>query len=144
MGLATSSQVFTREMRRFLGDCEWVLIYIDDILISSRTFEEHLQHVAEVMRRLSSNGLVLSLNKCAFACSTIEFLGKTINRFGTVPAGANVESIMKLPKPRNSTELRRFVGASGFFRSFIRNYAHIAAPLTDLLQGVKGKRQRIG
>ena len=130
-GLVNSGATFSRIMRRLLKGLEGVDNYIDDILIHSPTFEDHVQTLREVFRRLRSAGLTAKPSKCFIAYSEVEFLGHVVGKGQTKPRPAKIEAITNAKRPETKSQLRSYLGLTGYYRSFIPNYAMIAVPLTD-------------
>ncbi len=119
-------------LREFLH--QFVLVYIDDILIYSRSEAEHRQHVGEVLQRLRVNNLFLKAEKCSFHQSSVKFLGYHIDQYGIKMDEGKLTAIRNWPIPTSIKELQRFLGFANFYRRFIQNYSSIASPLTDLLK----------
>ncbi len=119
-------------LREFLH--RFVLVYIDDILIYSRSWAEHRQHVAEVLQRLKEHELFLKAEKCSFHQSSVKFLGYHIDQNGVRMDEGKVTAIRDWPIPTSVKELQRFLGFANFYRRFIQNYSSIASPLTNLLR----------
>ncbi|EFO93101.1 hypothetical protein CRE_10000 [Caenorhabditis remanei] len=137
-GLRSAASYFQRALRTVLGGLEEeVLVYIDDILVFSKTFEKHVESLRKVLHRFRSFNLKASPKKCEFAKSAITFLGHEINKDNYAPDKANVAKILEFPEPTNVNEIRRFVGMAGFFRKFIPNFSEIAEPLTRLTRKEK-------
>ncbi len=120
-------------LREFLH--RFVIVYIDDILIYSRSLAEHRRHIAEVLQQLRKFNLYLKAEKCTFHQPTVHFLGYIINSGGIRMVERKVEAISSWPLPTTIKELQRFLGFSHFYRRFIANYSTITSPLTDLLKG---------
>ncbi|XP_048039405.1 uncharacterized protein LOC125264212 [Megalobrama amblycephala] len=135
-GLVNAPSVFQdfihEVLREFLH--RFVLVYIDDILIYSRSQAEHRQHVAEVLTRLRQYHLFLKAEKCTFHQPSVSFLGYNIDHSGIRMDERKVESITNWPEPTTIKELQRFLGFSNFYRRFIKGYSSIAHPLTSLLR----------
>uniref|UniRef100_A0A1I7TMG4 RNA-directed DNA polymerase n=2 Tax=Caenorhabditis tropicalis TaxID=1561998 RepID=A0A1I7TMG4_9PELO len=132
-GLKSAASYFQRALKTVLaGLDEEVLLYIDDVLIYSKTFEEHLATLRKVLERFRIYSLKASPKKCEFVRRSIVFLGHEINADNYTPNQANIEAIKKLPTPTNISELRRFVGMCGFFRKFVKGFSEITEPLTKL------------
>ncbi|CAI2345915.1 unnamed protein product [Caenorhabditis sp. 36 PRJEB53466] len=132
-GLRSAASYFQRALKAVLGGLDdEVLVYIDDILVYSKDFDQHLASIEKVLARFREFNLKASPKKCEFAKRTISFLGHEITRNGYYPLKSNVAAIAAFPTPKNSEEVRRFVGMAGFFRKFIKDFAGIAEPLTKM------------
>ncbi|CDH56333.1 retrotransposon ty3-gypsy subclass [Lichtheimia corymbifera JMRC:FSU:9682] len=133
-GLTNAPPTFQRLMNSVLGDCldQFALVYLDDILIFSKTKEDHVKHVRHVLDRLRDAKLVANRKKCEFFKTELEFVGYLVSGAGILPSAAKVKAIQEWPKPTNVQEVRQFVGLATHYRCFIRNFSSIAAPLTDL------------
>ncbi|KAK3572382.1 hypothetical protein QTP86_032681 [Hemibagrus guttatus] len=116
-----------------------VIAYIDDILVYSKSLEEHVLHVREVLSRLQRHHLYVKLEKCKFHRTTVTFLGYMISRRGMEMDMVKARAVTDWPTPTTVRELQRFLGFANFYRRFIRNYSSVAGPLTSLLRG-KPKR----
>lgn len=108
-----------------------VNIYLDDIIIPSKTWDDMLCVLKQVFEVLRSAGLTLKPSKCTFGAQQLEYLGFQISK-GVIRPGKKVESIALFPRPQDAHELRRFLGLAGYFRRFMVGYAKVAAPLTAL------------
>ena len=137
-GLTNAPAVFQRLMQRAISDLnppegpDFVGVYVDDLLISSRTFEEHLDHLSKVMSRLRSANLKLKLTKCHFVRPRVEYLGHVISSAGLSPNPKQVAAVSNYPQPQSLTQVRQFLGLTSYYRRFIGQYAKIAAPLHNL------------
>uniref|UniRef100_A0A8R1DP49 Reverse transcriptase domain-containing protein n=1 Tax=Caenorhabditis japonica TaxID=281687 RepID=A0A8R1DP49_CAEJA len=132
-GLKSAASYFQRALKTVLSGLEKeVLVYIDDVLVHSKTFEEHLCSLRKVLSRFREYNLKASPKKCEFVKQSIVFLGHEINSDNYKPNQANIDSIISMPTPSNINEVRRFVGMTGFFRRFIPNFSEVAEPLTRL------------
>ncbi|KAI2655942.1 Transposon Tf2-8 polyprotein [Labeo rohita] len=136
-GLSISPSVFQTFMnevfREFLH--QFVVVYVDDILIYSRNQAEHRQHVQQVLQKLRQHSLFLKLEKCEFHRPSVQFLGYNISAEGVQMDQGKVDAIQKWPLPTSVKELQRFLGFTNFYRRFIMDYSTITAPLTSLLRG---------
>ncbi|KAL0433094.1 UNVERIFIED_CONTAM: Retrovirus-related Pol polyprotein from transposon [Sesamum latifolium] len=110
---------------------QFFLVFFDDILIYSPTWSDHLRLVLHL---LLSNQFFAKLSKCQFGVQFVEYLGHVVSGRGVAPDPSKVQAIHDCPVPCSLTELRSFLGLTGFYRRFVRHYSTIAAPLTDLLK----------
>ena len=110
------------------------LVYLDDVLVIGRSFEQHLENLEAVLEAICKAGLKLKPSKCHFAQSSVDFLGFTISDSGLAPDSKKVEAISRYPTPKDLTELRRFLGMASYYRRFISGFSDIASPLNRLTQ----------
>jgi len=133
-GLTNAPPTFMRLMNsifhKYLDD--FVIIYLDDILIYSINEQEHLTHIKLVLQLLRDNHLYVNKEKCEFSVDQIEFVGHIVTANGIKADANKVIAIKNWPIPQTPTSVRSFLGAAGFYRRFIPNFSEIAAPLTDL------------
>ena len=136
-GLTNAPAVFQALVNDVLRDMlnRFVFVYLDDILIFSRSREEHVQHVRRVLRRLLENQLYVKAEKCDFHVSTITFLGYIITTNGVTMDPAKVKAVADWPQPTTPKQLQRFLGFANFYRCFIRDYSKTTAPLHALASG---------
>lgn len=140
-GLVNSAATFSRVMRKLLKGLCNVSNYIDDILIHTRSFEDHLEVLEQVFSRLESAKLTAKPSKCFIAFERVEFLGHVILRGHSSPKPGKLKAIQNAPRPETKSQLRSFLGLASYYRSYIPNYAAIAVPLTDKTQ--KGEPNRM-
>ena len=119
-----------RIFRPFLD--KFVVVFIDDILIYSRTQEEHAEHLRLVLGVLREKQLYAKLSKCEFWMGEVQFLGYVISTQGIAIDPAKVEAVVKWEIPKSATEIRSFVGLVGYYRRFIEGFSKIVTPLTLL------------
>lgn len=133
-GLKGSPSTFQRVMEAVMRGLTWkfCLIYLDDIIVFSRTFNEHISHLRQVFDRLRAANLKLKPSKCFFAKREISYLGHVVNNNGIHPDPGKVSAVSEFPTPNSLKELRAFLGLSGYYRRFIQDYAKIAHPLYNL------------
>lgn len=135
-GLCNSPSTFQRLMEHVLRGLNWktCLIYIDDIIIYSRSFEEHLQHLEDVFLRLRQANVKLKPSKCFFARNSVEYLGHVVSKDGIQPNPDKIRAVTGFPVPKNTKGVRSFLGLANYYRRFIKGFASIAAPLNNLLR----------
>ena len=140
-GLVTAGAQFTKMMRSVLRDIPHVVHYIDDVLIHTQTWEEHVETLRKVLERLREVNLAARPSKCALGYSKIEFLGHSFSD-GTIQTSSRLaEKILESPRPQTKKQVRSFLGLTGYYRDYIPNYAEIAVSLTDLT--CKGKPTQV-
>jgi hypothetical protein len=125
---ATMNLIFEPFLRKF------VIVFFDDILVYSKTLEDHLKHLETVFECLLTNQFFLKQSKCSFATNTIHYLGHVVSSAGVGPDPEKIIAMVDWPTPKTLKQLRGFLGLTGFYRKFIKNYASIAHPLTELLK----------
>ena len=144
-GLTNAPSTFQRLMETCLGDLHLTqcLVYIDDIVVFSSSFEEHLSRLDAVFRRLHEAGLKLKPSKCRLMQQEMKFLGHVVSAKGVATDPEKVEAVRRWPVPQNQKELQTFLGFAGYYRRFIDGFAQVAAPLHSLVggSGRKGKKQ---
>ncbi|KAI2647622.1 Retrovirus-related Pol polyprotein from transposon 17.6 [Labeo rohita] len=133
-GMRNAPATFQRLMRLVLQDVPDCEAYLDDIVIFSPSWEEHMNSLRTVFARLAKALLTVNLAKCEFAKATITYLGKQVGQGQVKPVNAKITAITEFPRPSNRRELRRFLGMIGYYRGFCRNFATLVVPLTDLLR----------
>ena len=128
---ATFMSVMHAALQPLINHC--ILIYVDDVIIFSRNFEEHMDHLNLVFKHLKAAGLRLKPNKCHFAKAEVQYLGHMLSVSGVKPNPAKTEIVEHFPVPRNPREVRSFLGLTNYYRRFVKGYSMIAAPLSKLL-----------
>ena len=101
---------------------KFVIVFFDDILICSRSYEEHLQHINLVLQWLAKDQWKLKLSKCTFAQRTVAYLGHIISEQGVSTDPSKVQAIVDWPVPSTVKELRSFLGLAGYYRKFVRHF----------------------
>jgi len=112
---------------------DFVMIYLDDIIIFFQTMDEHLQHMRKVLEALWQAGLKLKLEKCEFVKRQLKYLGFIVREFGIKLDPKKVRTIVDQPVLTNPTQIRSFLEMIGFFRNHIQGFSTITAPMTNLL-----------
>ena len=115
-----------------MGCSSFAMGYLDNIIIFSKTEEEHLQHLEEIFVRLRKFGLKMKCEKCSFFKKHIQYLGHLVSERGFEPLPEKLESIRKMPAPRTAKEVKQFLGLIGYYRKFVPRFADISRPLTKL------------
>ena len=132
-GVSSAPAIFQRCMDSLMQGLKNVFVYIDDILVSGASVEDHLATLRKVMERLTAANLRLKKSKCFFLHTSIEYLGHVINEKGIQPTGEKVQAIREMPNPKNVTELRSFLGIINYYGKFLPNLSSRLAPLYKLL-----------
>lgn len=135
-GLVNAPMTFQRAMDVILSGLKYeiCLCYLDDIIVFSRTWEEHLKNLRTVLERIKSAGIYLKPTKCQFARRSITFLGHQVSADGVTVTPEKVKAVLDFPTPSKAEDIKVFLGLVNFYRPFLRNIAQIQRPLTDLLK----------
>ena len=135
-GLANAPATFERLMERVLAGLHWetCLIYIDDIIVFSKTFDEHVDRLTQVLQRLRAANLKLASHKCKLFRSRVEFLGHVVSDRGVETDPKKIEAISAWPEPKTVKEVRSFIGLSSYYRRFVKDFAKLARPLHRLTE----------
>ncbi|MFS8007030.1 putative nucleotidyltransferase, Ribonuclease H [Helianthus anomalus] len=143
-GLTNAPAVFMDLMNRVCKPYldKFVIVFIDDILIYSKSQEEHEQHLGLILELLRTEQLYAKFSKCDFWLREVHFLGHVVNKDGILVDPSKVDSIRNWPAQRTPTEIHQFLGLAGYYRRFIKDFSKIAQPLTLLTQ--KGVTYRLG
>ncbi|XP_049355741.1 uncharacterized mitochondrial protein AtMg00860-like [Solanum verrucosum] len=122
------NDIFRDHLRKF------ILVFFDDILIYSKDYASHLGHLKVVLDILKQNQLVINKKKCTFGQLKLEYLGHIISSEGVQVDPSKIDSMISWPSPRDIKSLRGFLGLTGYYKKFVKDYGKIVAPLTDLLK----------
>ena len=135
-GLANAPATFQRLMDIVLAGLKWqcCLVYLDDIIVYSTTFEQHLEDLNKVFRALADANLTLKASKCQFCRPELTFLGHLITPNGIKPDPGLTSTILAFQQPATTKGVQAFLGLTGYYRRFIKNYAKIAEPLLKLIR----------
>ncbi|KRX34141.1 Retrovirus-related Pol polyprotein from transposon 17.6, partial [Trichinella murrelli] len=130
-GLCNARATFQRVMDLTLTGLKWkkCLVYLDDIVIFGRTFQEHLNNLAEILQRIRQSGLKLKPAKCRLCAKEIPFLGHIVYRDGVRTNPSKTEKVASWPTPTSTSEVRTFLGLASYYRRFVKSFASIARPL---------------
>ena len=122
-------------MNQVLEGISFAFGYPVDILVYSPDMEHHFEHVRILFERLRAANLKLTKCKCSFMKAHVQYLGHYISGQGLEPVPEKLEALVKMPPPRDITEVRKFLGFVGYYRKFIPRYSDVARPLTNLTFG---------
>lgn len=138
-GLKNAPAIFQRAMNDVLREHigKRCYVYIDDVVVFGRNLKEHNENLKIVLQTLKNANLKVQLDKSEFLHTSIEFLGYVISDKGIKPNENKIEAIHKFPEPQDLKQLRGFLGLVGYYRRFVRDFAKLAKPLTNLLRGEK-------
>jgi hypothetical protein len=133
-GLTNAPAAFMDLMNRVFQPYldQFVIVFIDDILVYSRSREEHAEHLRIVLQTLRDRQLFAKFDKCDFWMTKVHFLGHVISKEGIAVDPSKIDAVLRWERPRNATETRSFLGLAGYYRRFIEGFAKIASPLTKL------------
>ena len=142
-GLTNAPATFQRLMESCLGELHlnWCIIYLDDIIVFSRTPEEHIHRLRAAFEKLKAAGLKLKPSKCDFFKKEIKYLGHVVSEQGVSTDPDKIKAITEWPQPTTVTEVRSFLGFVSYYRRFIPIFSKIAKPLNKLLQNLEGTPQ---
>ena len=133
-GITSAPATFQRVMEGLLGNISGVIVYLDDVLITGKTDEEHLKTLDTVLTRLKEAGLRLKKMKCSFMADSVTYLGHRIDAQGLHPLQEKVEAIQQAPPPKNVSELKAFLGLLTYYNRFLCNLSTVLSPLYRLLR----------
>jgi hypothetical protein len=135
-GLCNAPATFQRVMNEIFHDLigKTMHVYIDDVTIYTKTFEEHLKVLQEVLNRIKKHGMFLKPKKCTIAAHELHMLGHIISRDGIKTDPAKITAVSEYPNPTSKTEVRAFMGLAGYYRHFITNCSKIADPINHTLK----------
>lgn len=122
-----------------------IFCFLDDLLIVSKTEEEHEKHLSLVLERLTKHNLSIRIDKCEFFKPSVKYLGFSVGSHGIAPLPEKIDAIKDFPRPQDLYQLRSFLGLTSYYRRFLQNYAELSIPLVALTKGhpKKGKRVSI-
>ncbi|CAF3645589.1 unnamed protein product [Rotaria socialis] len=143
MGLMNAPPSFQRVMNNIIGYNRWdyILVYLDDILVFSNSFDDHMKHLQQLFNVLNTHQFTLNPAKCSIAQQSIEFLSHTITKDSIVPSKQRIQAILDMTQPTSLSQANKFIGKIGWYRRFIPNFAQIAAPIHKVTNKIKQKKK---
>ncbi|KAE8185880.1 hypothetical protein CF328_g7409 [Tilletia controversa] len=146
-GLKSAPAWFQRAMDKTLGAARWeyAIAYLDDVVIFSDTFEDHLRHVDNILASLERAGLTVSPSKCYFGYDSVALLGFRVSSLGLMTDEEKTRAVLQFPEPTTAVEARRFFAMAAWYRRFVVNFASRARPINESFLGdafVWGERER--
>lgn len=138
-GLCNATATFQRVIELALSGLQWTecLVYLDDVIVFSKNFSQHLKRLRAVLTRIQQAGLKLKPSKCKFMKQQVGFLGHVLSEQGILPNPENIRKIIEWEPPKDVRQVRSFLGLGNYYRRFVKDYSKIVKPLTDLTK--KGK-----
>jgi hypothetical protein len=133
-GMKNAPATFQRMVNQITSDIPGCECYIDDLIVYSQTWDEHVQQIQLLFQKLSDANLTVNLGKCEFCAATVTYLGHIVGQGEVKPIQAKVEAIAKIPTPASRKELMRCLGMAGYYRKFCPNFSNVTEPLTNLLK----------
>jgi transposase InsO family protein len=135
-GLSNAPATFQRVMELALSGLQWVtcLIYLDDIIVFSKSVSEHVERLKSVFQRLREAGLKLKPEKCFLLQKQVTFLGHVVSEDGVKPDPSNIEKVVNWPTPKNVTQVRGILALGNYYRRFVKDFSKIVKPMTQLTE----------
>ena len=138
MSLSGASATFQRLLEEVIGDLEsFAYNYLDDIVLTTETFEEHVEMLRKLLLKIKNARLTINRDKSNFCCNKVKFLGFLVNENGLMIDPDKTEPVRNYPMPKNLRQLRRFLGVASWYRRFLKDYAKIVEPLNNLTRKLK-------
>ena len=138
-GLKNSAASFNRLMRHVLGDMKGVGCFVDDIIIYTDTWEEHLIVLEEVFRRLRKAGLTVKPSKCTIGVTEVEFVGHQVNIDTLQPREEKIADVLNVARPKTRRQVKSFLAMAGYYAKFVKDFSDVTYPLTELTKGRMGR-----
>ena len=133
-GISLASEVYQREMSKILRDLSGCEVYQDDIVVHAKSMEEHDSRLNAILERIEKAGIKLNKEKCKFRQSSVTFLGHVIDENGVHASPDKVKAVVDMAPPKNTTELKSFMGMVNFMSKYVSNLSSIMSPLSALLK----------
>jgi hypothetical protein len=133
-GMKNAPATFQRLMNNVIQGLDNTVVYLDDVVVFTDSWDAHIEELEKLLWRLVDANLVVNLKKCEFVCAQVQYLGYVVG-LGTVqPPDSKVEAIKNFLPPCTKRDVRRFLGCIGYYRRFLKNFATVVSPLTELLK----------
>src|SRR6266540_1509551 len=129
---ATFQRLMNKVLRQYIG--KFVQVYLDDVIIYSNNLTEHKKHIKAMLEKIREANLKLKPSKCQWFQTELKFVGHLVGRNGIKLDSRNVKKIKNAEVPKNTTELRKFLGMAQYYRQYINRYADLAGPLYDMIK----------
>ncbi|XP_066981054.1 uncharacterized protein [Macrobrachium rosenbergii] len=133
-GMKNAASTFQRLMNHVTRNIRNCVVYIDDVVLYSNTWTEHMQQIKEFFEAIRNANLVINLSKSDFGHAKVTYLGHEVGYGNIRPKHSNVEAVMSFPVPKTRKNVMQFLGLAGYYRRFVSNFSDIAQPLTNLLK----------
>ena len=133
-GMKNAASTFQRLMNIVCSKVKNCVVYIDDVVIYSNSWEDHLQSIRELFKAIQNANLVINLAKSDFSQAKITYLGFEVGYGKVLPKESNIQAILDFPVPKTRKNIRQFIGLAGYYRKFVLNFSDIVCPLTNLLK----------
>ncbi|XP_021732982.1 uncharacterized protein LOC110699774 [Chenopodium quinoa] len=135
-GLTNAPEIFMDLMNRVFHPLmdNFVVMFIDDILVYSKNKEEHVEHLRAVLQTLRENKLYTKFSKCEFWLEKVAFLGHSVSKDGVEVDQAKIEAVKRWPTPKTVSDIRSLLGLAGYYRRFVKDFSKIAKPMTSLMK----------
>ena len=141
-GLSTAASTFQKMMQRVVGNVDFIASYFDDVMVFSKTWDDHVRHVKETLDMLRNAGLTAKPSKASIGFTEVDFLGHVVSEGKVQPDAEKTQKIMDIKAPTTKKEVKRVLGLLGYYRRFVPNYSKVAQPLTDLTRKAQPNKVR--
>ncbi|HBK84186.1 MAG TPA: hypothetical protein DDZ41_11450, partial [Flavobacterium sp.] len=138
-GLRNAAQTFQRFMNEVVNGLDFVYVYLDDILVASKDHDEHIIHLNQLFKRLTTYGVNLNMSKCIFGTHALEFLSHSVSQDGIIPSPDRVKAIREFPQPNSIKQIQRFIGMVNYYHRFIPKLAESLQPIYSHLAALLKK-----
>ena len=130
-GLHGAPATFQRMMDRLLVGCsDYSAAYLDDVVIHSTGWQDHIRHIRDILQKLREAGLAIKPKKCQFAMDCCMYLGHVVGNGEVRPETSKIQAVLDFPTPATKKQVRAFLGLTGYYRKFIASYAELAAAIS--------------